>query len=60
MRPFKRWVNTHYHQVMLSLTKFGLSEYAQKPRYGSFNLNNSENTRSCTVMCFHVVLCAFM
>ena len=30
---------------MLSLPKFGLSEYAQKPRFGSFNLNNSERYR---------------
>ena len=27
---------------MLSLPKFGLSDYAEKTRFGSFNLNNSE------------------
>ena len=30
---------------MLSLPKFGLSEYAQKHVFGSFNLNNSERYR---------------
>ena len=30
---------------MLSLSKFGLSEYAQKPSFWSFNLNNSEKYR---------------
>ena len=27
---------------MLSLLKWGLSEYAEKTRFGSFNLDNSE------------------
>ena len=27
---------------MLSLLKLDLSKYAEKPRFGSFNLNNSE------------------
>ena len=27
---------------MLSLSKLGLSEYAEKPRFGYLNLNNSE------------------
>ena len=30
---------------MLSLSKFSLSEYAQKHVFGSFNLNNSEKYR---------------
>ena len=30
---------------MLSLPKFGLSEYAEKTRFWSINLNNSENYR---------------
>ena len=30
---------------MLSLLKLGLSEYAEKPRFGSLNLNNSEKFR---------------
>ena len=30
---------------MLSLSKFGLSEYADKHVFGSFNLNNSERYR---------------
>ena len=30
---------------MLRLLKLGLSEYAEKPRFGSFNLNNSEKQR---------------
>ena len=41
MRPLERWV-TQYYQITLSLYKFGLSEYAEKTRFGVFNLNNSE------------------
>ena len=41
MRPFEWWV-TQYHQIMLSLSKSGLSEYAEKHVFGSLNLNNSE------------------
>ena len=34
MRRFKRWV-TQYHQIMLhvSLSKFGMSEYAENSRF---------------------------
>ena len=35
IRRFECWV-THYHQIMLSLTKYGLSECAQTPRFGFF------------------------
>ena len=34
-RPFEGGV-THYYKIMLSLSKFGLSEYAQKPRFWVF------------------------
>ena len=44
MRPFE-WGVTHYYQIMLSLSTFGLSEYAQNHVFGSFNLNNSEKYR---------------
>ena len=51
MRPFKCWV-THYYQIMLSLSKYGLSECVQNHDFWSFNLNISvkyghffENTR---------------
>ena len=45
MRPFQWWV-TQYHEIILSLSKFDLSEYSEKKHvFGSFNLNNSEKHR---------------
>ena len=35
MRPFEWWVTQHY-QIMLSLSKYGLSEYAEKPHFWAF------------------------
>ena len=35
MRPFELWV-TQYYEIMLSLLKLGLSEYAEKPRFWVF------------------------
>ena len=41
MRPFEGGV-TQYYQTMLSSSKLGFSEYAEKHVFGSYNLNNSE------------------
>ena len=44
MRSFECWV-THYYQIMISLSQYGLSEYAQKNIFRSFTLNISEKYR---------------
>ena len=35
MRHFEKWV-TQYHEIILSLSKFDLSEYSEKTRFWVF------------------------